>query len=136
MNHTNFMTWVRAKLLPNLPPQAVLVTDNASYHNIKINKDPTSTTKKNDMISWLVPRNITHDPRKTKPELYELIKQNKPRHCGYVLGTELESISPGAKSYSREQVIVNSTAKNCNGRSNRDTNCSRFEIVVCYTFVV
>jgi hypothetical protein len=91
MNHTNFMTWVRAKLLPNLPPQAVLVTDNASYHNIKINKDPTSTTKKNDMISWLVPRNITHDPRKTKPELYELIKQNKPRHCEYVLGTKLES---------------------------------------------
>jgi hypothetical protein len=35
MNHTNFMTWVRTKLLPNLPRQAVLLTDNASYHNVK-----------------------------------------------------------------------------------------------------
>jgi hypothetical protein len=44
------MTWVRTKLLPNLPQQAILVKDNASYYNVKINKDPTSATKKNDMI--------------------------------------------------------------------------------------
>jgi hypothetical protein len=76
------MTWVRTKLLPNLPRQAVLLTDNASYHNVKKkNKDPTTATKKkNEMISWLIRRNITHDSRTTKPELYELIKQNKQRH--------------------------------------------------------
>jgi predicted O-methyltransferase YrrM len=69
MNHTNFMTWVRTKLLPNLPRQAVLLTDNASYHNVKKkNKDPTTATKKkNEMISWLIRRNITHDSRTTKP---------------------------------------------------------------------
>jgi hypothetical protein len=51
MHLTNFMTWVRTKLLPNLPQQAVLVKDKASYHNVKINRDPTSATKKNYMIS-------------------------------------------------------------------------------------
>jgi hypothetical protein len=81
MNHTNFMTWVRTKLFQiYLPPQAVLVIDNASYHNVKINKDPTRATKKSDIISWLVRRNITHDPRKTKPEL---ITYNIPMHRLY-----------------------------------------------------
>jgi hypothetical protein len=84
MNHTNFMTWVRTTLFQiYLPPQAVLVIDHASYHNVKINKDPTRATKKNDIISWLVRRNITHDPRKTKPELYELITYNITMHRLY-----------------------------------------------------
>jgi hypothetical protein len=99
------MTWVKTKLLPNLPQQAVLVKDNASYHNVKMNKDATSATKKNDMISWLIRRNIIHDPNKTKPELYELIKQNKPRHCEYANWKALDIVffsclpSSGAKSY-------------------------------------
>jgi hypothetical protein len=46
MNHTNFMLWTKTKLLPNLPPKSVLIVDNASYHNVAINKDPTSATKK------------------------------------------------------------------------------------------
>ncbi|KAI4455528.1 hypothetical protein MML48_9g00004442 [Holotrichia oblita] len=46
MNHENFMKWVKKQLLPNLPPKNVLVVDNASYHNVQIEKNPTSNTKK------------------------------------------------------------------------------------------
>lgn len=90
MNSENFMKWVRTQLIPNLPPRAVLVVDNASYHNVAVARDPTSATKKTDMISWLVQRNIPHDPKLTKPELYEIIKRFKNRQLQYVLDTEME----------------------------------------------
>jgi hypothetical protein len=53
-------------MLPNLPQQAVLVKDYASYHNVKMNKGATSATKKNDMISWLIP--TEYHPRPTQNE--------------------------------------------------------------------
>ena len=37
------------KLNPNLLPQSV-VMDNASYHNLEINKAPTANSKKKDMV--------------------------------------------------------------------------------------
>lgn len=89
MNHDNFMQWVKSKLLPNLPLNSVLIVDNASYHNVALNKDPTSATRKQDMITWLVQRNIQHDAKQTKPELYNIIKQNKSKKLQYVLDTEM-----------------------------------------------
>ncbi|CAF4956641.1 unnamed protein product [Pieris macdunnoughi] len=62
MNADNYQKWIKEKLLPNLPPQSVLVIDNASYHN-----------KKN-----------------TKPILYDIIKKNKPNHVEFVLDKILE----------------------------------------------
>lgn len=54
MNHTNFMKWIPDQLIPNLPDRAVLVFDNALYHNVAVSKDPTSATQKKDKITWLV----------------------------------------------------------------------------------
>lgn len=84
------MQWVTTQLLPNLPPKSVLIIDNASYHNVTVHKDPTSATRKKDMITWLVQRNIPHADRLTKPELYKIIKENKTRNHQYHLDTELE----------------------------------------------
>lgn len=56
MNHVNFMQWVRKQLIPNLPKESALVIDNASYHNLQIDKGPTSCSKKQEMIRWLVER--------------------------------------------------------------------------------
>lgn len=89
MNSTNFFTWVNKQLLPNLPPRCVLVIDNASYHNVKLERDPTSSSKKAEMIDWLVARNIVFDVKWTKPELYELIKKNKNENPRYKLDTLL-----------------------------------------------
>lgn len=78
MNWNNFSQWVRRQLIPNLPPRAVLVIDNASYHNLKSEKSITSQTKKADLINWLAKNKIPHDSKMTKPELYTLIKAHRP----------------------------------------------------------
>lgn len=89
MNFENFQKWVTTQLLPNLPPRSVLVVDNASYHNVTLDKCPTSASLKSTMIRWLVERNIPHDPKMFKPELYEIIKIHKPKFPRYALDTLL-----------------------------------------------
>lgn len=89
MNSANFQQWVNKQLLPNIPAKSVLVIDNAPYHNVKVEQDPNSNTKKNVMINWLEQRNIPHDPTLTKPELYCIIKEHKPRFSRYRLDTLL-----------------------------------------------
>ncbi|KAF2898676.1 hypothetical protein ILUMI_07497 [Ignelater luminosus] len=44
---------------------------------------PVSSTRKEEMIRWLQDKNIEHDPSLTKPELYEIIKQNKSINITY-----------------------------------------------------
>jgi hypothetical protein len=44
-NWENFQTWLKSQSIPNLPSNSVLVVDNASYHNIREMKEPTSTTE-------------------------------------------------------------------------------------------
>jgi transposase len=83
MNATNFERWLRTKLIPNLPPNFVLVLDNASYHNIVDHKEPTNASKKCQMIEFLCRKNIPHDASKTKPELYKLVKENKTKFPDY-----------------------------------------------------
>ncbi|XP_050293523.1 uncharacterized protein LOC126734047 [Anthonomus grandis grandis] len=77
MNHENFMKWVETQLLPNLPPNSVLVLDNASYHNVQVKKNVTSGSKKQLIIDWLKEHNLEHDEKMTKTELYEIVLQNK-----------------------------------------------------------
>lgn len=77
MNHTNFMTWIRNQLLPNLPEKSVLVLDNASYHNVTMEPNITSASLKADMINWLNQKNVQFDQTLTKPELYKIIQDNK-----------------------------------------------------------
>lgn len=79
MNFENFEKWLRNKLIPNLPPNSVLVIDNASYHNIKLNPSPTSSSRKEEMMNWLSQRGIPFHESMYKAELYKLIKSNKER---------------------------------------------------------
>jgi hypothetical protein len=51
------------KLLPNLEENSVLVIDNASYHNVQVDRTPTSVTKTN--VEYFVKK------KETKPELYQ-----------------------------------------------------------------
>lgn len=79
MNFNNYEKWLRQKLIPNLPPNSVVVIDNASYHNKQLNPAPTSSSKKSDMISWLQTQSIPFHDKMLKPELYQLVKLNKGR---------------------------------------------------------
>lgn len=77
MNHTCFRSWFQTQLLPNIPPQSLIVLDNASYHSKILNKAPTSSSKKCDIINWLTEHNIPHDPSHTKCDLHDIVKQHK-----------------------------------------------------------
>jgi len=46
MNAVNFTKWLTEKLIPNLPPKSAIVMDNASYHSVRVEKCPTTNTKK------------------------------------------------------------------------------------------
>ena len=41
MTGEHFEEWVRDKLLPNLPPNCLIVMDNASYHSRQSEEVPT-----------------------------------------------------------------------------------------------
>jgi transposase len=79
MNFDNCERWLKTKLIPNLPPNSVLLVDNAAYHNVQLNPAPTSSSRKSAMIDWLSDRGILFTDRMCKPELYSLIKLRKLR---------------------------------------------------------
>jgi hypothetical protein len=53
MNWEHFQMWLKYQLIPNLPPNSVLVVDSAAYHNIREIKEPSSTTPKVEMLLCL-----------------------------------------------------------------------------------
>jgi len=80
MNHANYMKWLQEKLIPNLESKSVIVVDNASYHNVQLNRHPTSNARKGEMQFWLDERGIRYSSDMTKAELYDLIKMHKPQY--------------------------------------------------------
>jgi transposase len=79
MNFDNCESWLKTKLIPNLPAYSVLLMDNAAYHNVRLNSAPTSSSRKSAMIDCLSDRGMPFSDRMCKPELYSLIKLRKPR---------------------------------------------------------
>jgi hypothetical protein len=55
--------------IQNLPPNSVLLMDNAAYHNVQLNPTQTSSSRKSAMIDWLSDRGIPFSDRMCKPEL-------------------------------------------------------------------
>jgi transposase len=90
MNFENYEKWLKTQLIPNLPPRSVLVIDNAPYHNVQLNKAPTSSSRRAEMTDWLAVRNIPFCDSMYKPDLYTLIKLNKPRFVMYKIDAMLE----------------------------------------------
>lgn len=90
MNHKMYMKWLTDKLIPNLPEKSVLVIDNAPYHNVQLDKSPTSNSKKSEMEAWLLSKNIPFHEKMLKVELYELIKRHKPAYKKYVIDDTLQ----------------------------------------------
>lgn len=78
MNNENFKKWITEKLIPNLPPNSVIIMDNAPYHSVLQEKVPSKSAVKRDMLNWLGKKNIQHDPNMRKYELFDLIQKYKP----------------------------------------------------------
>jgi len=71
MNHASYKKWLQEKLIPNFESKSVIVVDNASYyHNIQLNRRPTSIARKGEMLFWLDKHGIQYSSDMTKAELY------------------------------------------------------------------
>lgn len=90
MNAENYEKWLKERLVLNLPPNSVLVLDNASYHNVQNNRAPNSNAKKIEMQSRLTENNIAYNAHMKKIELYDLIKKNKEDHICYKIDDILQ----------------------------------------------
>jgi hypothetical protein len=74
------MKWLQEKLIPDLEFRSVIVVDNASYHNVQLNRHPTSNARKGEMLFWLDKRGIQYSSDMTKAELYDLIEMRKTQY--------------------------------------------------------
>lgn len=83
INYENYKTWIKTKLIPNLPPRSILIINNAPYHNQVNNPMPNSNSQKAVMVNWLQNNQIACFPTMLKPDLYKLILLNKPRIKNY-----------------------------------------------------
>ncbi|CAC5420449.1 unnamed protein product [Mytilus coruscus] len=81
MNKEHFTEWFKDTLLPKLPPQSVIVMDNAPYHShlVPESRVPNTGSRKPEILAWLDRNNIDYPENAIKAELLEFVKQNKPR---------------------------------------------------------
>jgi hypothetical protein len=53
MNGENSEHWLLTQLLPNLEEPLLVIMDNASYHSVLLDKPPTQSWIKDQVIAWL-----------------------------------------------------------------------------------
>lgn len=79
MDEHNFTKWFTDQLLPNIPDDAVIIMDNASYHNTyKKDGVPPLTSKKIVLQKWLHEKKIPYGEDFLRPQLIELINAHRP----------------------------------------------------------
>jgi transposase len=79
MDIENFTKWFTKQLLPNIQDNAVIIMDNASYHNtLKDDGVPSLNNKKSVLKDWLDKEGVTYDQDCIRPQLIELINRQRP----------------------------------------------------------
>ncbi len=73
------MEWWSTQLLPNIPPQSVIVLNRAPYHNLQKDKPPTKSNTKAVMKQWLDHHNIEYESTVLKRDLFKRI-QDQHQH--------------------------------------------------------
>ena len=89
MNHQMRLKWLNT-VIPNLPPNSVLVMDNAAYHNVQVERPPVRANKKIMMQEWLTRHKVPWYVKMFKDELHTLIKKHTPAPV-YIVDVILES---------------------------------------------
>ncbi|KAH7981754.1 hypothetical protein HPB52_001056 [Rhipicephalus sanguineus] len=83
MDGPRFERWFKEQLLPNIEPRSVIVMDNAPYHSVQLEKLPSTSSRKAEIQSCFTQKNIPWSNDQLKPELIQLVNQNKHRFSGY-----------------------------------------------------
>lgn len=84
MNGNSFENWF-SNILPRLEDNCIIVLDNAPYHSRKVEKIPTTATRKSEIQDWLRSKNIDFDENFLKVQLLSLVKQHKAKYNKYII---------------------------------------------------
>jgi transposase len=76
MDANMFEKWFQEQLLPKLPPNSVIVMDNAAYHSRLLMKNPTKSSRKEEIIKFMEAKNINFPAKRTKVELLKAIENS------------------------------------------------------------
>jgi hypothetical protein len=69
INSQIFEEYLEKKLLPELPPNSIVIYDNCSVHSRRHNKTPTQSTNIESIKEWLKNNNIYFDYNLKKKDL-------------------------------------------------------------------
>ena len=79
MNWDNFSKWFESQLLPNIPPESIIICDNAKYHNVLSDGFfPSRNNKKEVLQRWLTRNGYPWREDMLKAELFELCQRLAP----------------------------------------------------------
>jgi transposase len=79
MNAALFQKWFTEKLIPNIPSNALIIMDNASYHNVlSVCSPPTPSCAKDRIWKWLIENQIPCEQDSLKAELITVLKKIAP----------------------------------------------------------
>ncbi|CAH2013297.1 unnamed protein product [Acanthoscelides obtectus] len=84
MNGESFEQWF-SEILPNLEENAVIVLDNAPYHSRRMEKVPTTASRKVDVQNWLRSKNINFEEAMLKVQLLRIVKDHKAEYQKYAI---------------------------------------------------
>lgn len=74
-----------SQMIELLPNDSVIVMDNASYHSRLVEKLPTSSWKKSDIVNWLTEKQIPFESDMVKKELLVVVRQHKLKFKKFVV---------------------------------------------------
>lgn len=92
MNGDVFFEWIES-VLPRFKDNAVIVMDNAPYHSVKLDKAPTSATRKADIIKWLQDKGEVIDKPMVIAQLMTIVKRIKPLNDKYVIDEYVKQLN-------------------------------------------
>lgn len=84
MDAAHFEKWL-SQILNKIEPGSVIVMDNAPYHSRRLEKLPTTSWRKGDIIKWLQEKQIPFEETMLKVQLLDIVKVHKPKFVKYVV---------------------------------------------------
>ncbi len=80
MTARTYEQWFQRQLLPNIPPNSIIVMDNAPYHSAQEELCPRRGWKKADIQAWLTKKNVNWSKDMIISELLELVEPLRQRY--------------------------------------------------------
>lgn len=84
MDGERFLNWFNG-IIPKLEPGSVVVMDNAPYHSVKVEKIPTASWNKQQILEWLQNKGISMDMSYLKKELLLKVAEIAPQYNKYLV---------------------------------------------------